>query len=90
MKIFDFEKGSKAPTVIALGFFDCIHLGHKALILKAQDIAKSKGCEEAVFTFQNDINEVISTTSGVILTYEDRLKKLEKLSVKSSISAILQ
>lgn len=86
MKIFDFEKGSKAPTVIALGFFDCIHLGHKALILKAQDIAKSKGCEEAVFTFQNDINEVISTTSGVILTYEDRLKKLEKLSVKSVIS----
>lgn len=37
--------------VIALGFFDGLHLGHQALLKKACEIAKDKGAEPSVFTF---------------------------------------
>ena len=37
--------------VIALGFFDGVHLGHAALLNRALAVAKDKGLRPAVMTF---------------------------------------
>ncbi len=39
------------PTAIALGTFDGVHLGHRAVIKTAVEIAKAQGLSPAVFTF---------------------------------------
>jgi riboflavin kinase/FMN adenylyltransferase len=42
---------TEARRVIALGFFDGIHIGHAALINKAKEIAREQGTQPAVLTF---------------------------------------
>ncbi len=42
---------AKAPKVMALGFFDGIHVGHAALMERASAVAKEKSAECAVLTF---------------------------------------
>ena len=37
--------------VIALGFFDGVHLGHAALLRRTVEEAKTRGATPAVFTF---------------------------------------
>ena len=37
--------------VIALGFFDGVHLGHGALLRRTAEEAARRGCAPAVFTF---------------------------------------
>lgn len=39
------------PTVLVLGYFDGIHLGHQALLQKAREIANEKGISVTVLTF---------------------------------------
>ncbi len=42
---------AQAPSVIALGFFDGLHIGHEALLEKTVTEAKARGVLSAVFTF---------------------------------------
>ena len=45
--------------VIALGFFDGVHLGHAALLNKARQEADRLGCKAAALTFDHHPDEVI-------------------------------
>ena len=38
-------------SAVALGFFDGVHIGHRAVISAAVDCARAEGLEAAVFTF---------------------------------------
>ena len=66
--------------VIALGFFDGVHLGHGALLRRAAEEAKKRGCESAVFTFDRPPKEVIT---GIpcphINSPEDRAELVKRL-----------
>jgi riboflavin kinase/FMN adenylyltransferase len=42
---------AQAPSVIALGFFDGLHIGHEALLERTVAEAKERGVMAAVFTF---------------------------------------
>ena len=88
MRTLDFYNGDRTETVVALGFFDSIHVGHQAIINKAKEVAKNLNVDCAVFTFKNDIDSLIKDTNGLVFTYEERLKKLSKLSVDSVISTV--
>lgn len=46
--------------VIALGFFDGVHLGHGALLRRAAEVAREKGITPAVFTFDRPPKEVVT------------------------------
>ena len=48
--------------VIALGFFDGVHLGHAALLRRTVEEARSRGCSAAVFTFDRLPREVVTGT----------------------------
>lgn len=43
--------GADGPTVVTIGNFDGVHLGHQALIQRARDVARDSGREMAVLTF---------------------------------------
>ena len=46
--------------VIALGFFDGVHLGHAALLRRTVEEAERRGVAPAVFTFDRPPKEVVS------------------------------
>ena len=66
--------------VIALGFFDGVHLGHGALLRRAVEEAKKRGCESAVFTFDRPPKEVITgVPCPLINSPEDRAALVKRL-----------
>ncbi len=58
------KKETIKPTVIALGFFDGVHLGHEKVILTAKKLAKEKEMQCAVMTFNPHPKEVLRTRKG--------------------------
>ena len=81
MKIQCYTRGitsSENDTVIALGFFDGVHLGHRKLIKEAKEIAEREGLPLAVFTFSS---ESFTKKGRSIYTTEERLLILEGLGV---------
>ena len=66
--------------VIALGFFDGVHLGHGALLRRAAEEAKKRGCESAVFTFDRPPKEVITGIPCLLINSpEDRAALVKRL-----------
>ena len=60
-------------TVIALGYFDGVHIGHRQVILKAKELSKKLGCSLTVLTFKGDLRKAITGKSkGVIYTFNER------------------
>jgi riboflavin kinase / FMN adenylyltransferase len=47
----DVQRGEIPPLVMALGYFDGVHLGHQQVILGAKKIAEEKGFKSAVMSF---------------------------------------
>lgn len=52
----------KSPCVLALGFFDGVHLGHAALLRRTAERAAQLGCESAVMTFDTHPDTLVRGT----------------------------
>lgn len=66
--------------VIALGFFDGVHLGHAALLRRTVDEAARRGVTPAVFTFDRPPKEVLTgTPCPLINSPEDRKDLVQRL-----------
>ena len=66
--------------VIALGFFDGVHRGHGALLRRAAEEARRRGCTPAVFTFDRPPKEVIpGIPCPLINSPEDRSDLVKRL-----------
>ena len=66
-------------TVIALGFFDGVHLGHQALMARAVERGREHGLEPAVFTFDRSPREFVTGKPVPLLTSpEERLRLVEE------------
>ena len=74
MVISNFFDKNTVPVVIALGYFDCLHIGHMQLIEKACEKAKQLGVESAVFTFSNNPGSLLPSKNRLVNTFEERLK----------------
>ena len=60
-------------TIYALGFFDGVHLGHAALLNRANAVAKELNIEPAVLTFDRHPDELVSgKPMALINSAEDR------------------
>ncbi|MCQ2550591.1 MAG: bifunctional riboflavin kinase/FAD synthetase [Clostridia bacterium] len=59
------------PTVVALGNFDGVHLGHQALIKAAKEIALKNNLKVAVFSFSNHPKNLISNKKVLNIAYQD-------------------
>ena len=87
MNKYDFNKEHKINIVIALGFFDSVHVGHKHLINLMEELAQKVGAESAVFTFINSPFEVLGKDAEEILTFEERCKVFTNLGIENVIYA---
>ena len=86
MKRINFGEKHDAPLALALGFFDCVHRGHAAVISSAREYAAAHGCECAVFTFSNDPGAFVGKRAR-IYTFEERAEALRGLGVDVIVSA---
>jgi len=70
------------PCVMALGFFDGVHLGHRRIIQRAKEIAMKEKLKFAVLTFYPHPREVINQRANPV-------QYLSPFSVKKEIFAKL-
>ncbi len=86
MNKINFGEKYDAPLALALGFFDCVHRGHAAVISSAKEYAASHGCECAVFTFSNDPGAFVGKRAR-IYTFEERAEALRGLGADVIVAA---
>lgn len=71
---------SMKERVIALGFFDGVHLGHAALLHRTAETARRRGAVPAVFTFDRPPKEVVTgVPCPLINSPEDRRDLVSRL-----------
>jgi riboflavin kinase / FMN adenylyltransferase len=82
MKVFTDAAAVVAPpegTVVTIGVYDGVHLGHRALIEQTRRRADEKGCKAAVVTFDRHPATVVRPASAPLLL-TDLEQKLELLA----------
>ena len=74
---------SQEETSVALGYFDGVHSGHKAVISEAVRYAKENGLLSCVFTLQQSPRKILfGEAPGGIITLDEKLSLFEKLGVE--------
>ncbi|HEY8444048.1 MAG TPA: bifunctional riboflavin kinase/FAD synthetase [Clostridia bacterium] len=81
MTIITFGQKINSDIALALGFFDSVHIGHRAVISKAVDFAKTHNIKSAVLTYSNNPFDALGIDQKLIFTFEERLEKFEDLGV---------
>lgn len=76
-----------APTAVALGYFDGIHMGHKNVLSRAA-YEKKNGLVSVCFTFSESPKSVLrGTQSEALMTNKEKLKMLDKLGIDHTYQA---
>lgn len=86
MEVFKYKYGEAVkltPSVIALGFFDGVHIAHRDLIATAKKAADENGLPLGIFTFDGDIKN----SAPKIYSLKEKLKLFEKLGVDFTVIA---
>ncbi|MDE6211006.1 MAG: bifunctional riboflavin kinase/FAD synthetase [Clostridia bacterium] len=88
IKTIEYTQSCEEDLVVALGFFDCLHIGHTKLIESAKLLAFRKNAKCGVFTFDNNPFAILGREDcGQILSFEERLTRLDDLRVEYCIKA---
>jgi len=71
-----------SPIVIALGFFDSVHLAHRKLIDSCKDLANQLNAKSAVFTFDNNPKEFFKKShQKIIYDFDTRVDIFDSLGL---------
>ncbi|MGE6631450.1 bifunctional riboflavin kinase/FAD synthetase [Bacillus sp. NPDC077027] len=76
------NKQDQVPSVMALGYFDGVHLGHQKVIETAKTIANKEGIALSVMTFHPHPSHVLQKArepKDLITPLEDKIDFIEKL-----------
>ncbi len=71
--------------VLALGYFDSIHIGHRFLLQKAKDFASEKGLSVFVATFNDGFLDRIGRQEKEIYLLHQRKMILQKLGITETL-----
>ena len=73
----------KEQHVMAIGFFDGVHLGHQELLNEARNLAERKGCKFSVMTFSPHPSEVVRKNSSFryLMTLPQKVAKMKRLGI---------
>ena len=74
------------PAVVALGMFDGVHLGHRALMTRLLEEAERLGVAPCVYTFSNHPLEVLGGSVRMLSTVRERNKLLRTLGAQEVVS----
>lgn len=78
------------PIVLALGFFDGVHLGHQAVIKKAREVADKKGIKLALMTFNRHPGVVFEKYDTLDLCYLTTLEEKEKRMQEEKVDILYE
>ena len=85
MKVFDQNHipSLTAPTVVILGAFDGMHLGHQRLVQKGRELARKNGWKTLLYTFANHPLSVLAPEKPPLplTTREEKLALCEELGL---------
>ncbi len=70
-----------SPCVLLLGYFDGMHVGHRALLCKAKEEARSRGAAVGIMTFTH------AKKGGQIYLFEERLCLFRELGIDFVLAA---
>ena len=74
-----FYDTNQNSSIIALGFFDAVHLGHQKVIGECVRIAKEKNLQSMVFTFSDNPATFFGKDEKLICSYPERLDRISML-----------
>lgn len=84
MKVFDLsEQKNTFAGIVAFGFFDAIHIGHRGVIEDAIHLAENFGVPSSVFLFENNIYPLIGIDKYPIYSFSERLHFIEQTGVQN-------
>lgn len=76
----------KENLIVALGFFDGVHLGHQALLQACVALARQENCRPAAITFQNHPKSCLSQPVPLTInTLADRQRLLKMFGMEQVI-----
>ncbi len=79
MRILD---NDRPPVVLALGYFDSVHVGHREVILTAKRVAEQLKSKLVVFTFDGNLRAVIGKDKkSFVFSSKEREKLILSLGV---------
>ncbi len=78
---------NKIPSVVTIGTFDGVHIGHKKIIERLVESAKRNGHESVILTFFPHPRMVLQQDSDIKLinTIDERIQILEKTGLDSLV-----
>ncbi|MBQ0734933.1 bifunctional riboflavin kinase/FAD synthetase [Aquimarina celericrescens] len=78
---------NKIPSVVTIGTFDGVHIGHKKIIERLLESASNNGLESVILTFFPHPRMVLQQDSGIKLinTIEERIQILEKTGLDNLV-----
>lgn len=89
LRIFNSINGftSNKKTVVTLGTFDGVHIGHHAILQKICKTAKKEGLESVILTFFPHPRKIVSNNYDIKLlnTIEEKSDLLEKSGIQNFI-----
>ena len=77
------------PVVMALGYFDSVHLGHKKVIETAREYARENNLKLVVFTFKGNLKAVLSKSDDKCVYLFNERKNLLKEMINNHISDVV-
>lgn len=70
----------ESKKIIALGFFDGVHMGHGALLRRCRQMAEETGCQAAALTFSSHPGALVSGSGPLLISsIPDRERLLKQL-----------
>lgn len=88
MKNINLFKGYDKPISLALGFFDCMHIGHRKILETVKDTAVKTESETALLTFENNYFKTLGKSEKLVYTFTERKNLLENLSLDVLVSCV--
>lgn len=79
IKVVEFGTVYSAPTVLCLGRYESLHLGHKVISERAVSLADALGAEAMLMTFDGDNHRF----RGVILNFSERVTRANRFGLGS-------
>ncbi|MEY2905433.1 MAG: hypothetical protein RJA52_1449 [Bacteroidota bacterium] len=70
-----------SKTVLTIGSFDGVHLGHKALIDQLLDISKNEDAESILITFHPHPRKILGDKIELLTTLDEKIEILSKLGL---------
>lgn len=72
-------------SCLVLGFFDGIHIAHRAVIMSSVEFAKNNNSKSTLVTFKNSPAEFFGSTIKYITSRENSLKRIKAMGVDKII-----